>query len=71
MSDPHWGVWYEASGGISGYRSGWVKADGRVRIFSSEEEARREAERLSARANDSPRRRAEFMYAPQPLALIL
>ena len=67
MSDL-WGIWYEASGGVSGYRSGWVKADGAVRIFSTEQEAKAEAKRLGARGNN---RRVEFQYMPKPLALIL
>jgi hypothetical protein len=42
-----WKIWCEVSGGITGFRAGFLKANGKEVIYTDEEEAKRQAQRLN------------------------
>ena len=56
-----YGVWCQVSGGITGYRYGWLKRGGVRQEFSDRGEAMRIATQLNTERN-KPIRRALFAY---------
>lgn len=44
-----WGVWCQVSGGVTGTREAWLKSNGEIQLFDSEDAARAEARRLMER----------------------
>jgi len=54
------------SGGATGYRQGWLKANGVVQRFETAEDAEQEAERLTAamRGRGTPGARFTYEVAP-------
>lgn len=52
----------EVSGGMTGYRSGYLKNNGREVEFETEAEAAAEAARLNEQMNGNPHRTANFRY---------
>jgi hypothetical protein len=60
-----YGVWCEVWGGITGNRTAWLKADGKIAEFDSIAEAAAEAARLQATANGDLYRTANFRYTAQ------
>jgi hypothetical protein len=57
-----WKIWCEVSGGVTGFRAGFLKANGREVIYTNEDDAIREASRLNTAMNDRPYRTADFKY---------
>lgn len=55
------GVWCTVSGGVTGFREGWFKANGEVKAFATMEEANDVAVRLNA-GMGSPYSTAKFHY---------
>jgi hypothetical protein len=52
----------EVSGGMTGYRSAYLKKDGQQVEFTTEAEAEAEAARLNKQMNGNPHRTADFRY---------
>jgi hypothetical protein len=55
-------IWCEVSGGVTGHRQAWLKADGKIQQFDTEAEAQAEADRLQQATNGNPHRKANFSY---------
>jgi hypothetical protein len=52
----------EVSGGVTGYRSAYLKRDGKIVEFECRDEAEQEARRLNEKTNGNPYRTADFHY---------
>lgn len=61
-----YGVWCEVSGGVTGYRSAWLKSKGGV-WTGNEGQAIRKAAELEAESNANPYRTAAFRYEARPM----
>jgi len=59
------GIWCRVSGGVTGTREAWLKADGKVQLFDTREQAEEEAARLNKLNNGNPYRTADFRYTAQ------
>lgn len=49
--DKSYGVWCVVSGGITGHREAWLKANGEVILFDTADDAEAEAHRLTTMSN--------------------
>lgn len=58
---PYYIVMCQVSGGITGFRQGELKKDGKIRTFDSFDEAQKEAQRLNKQMN-GPYRTCDFQY---------
>jgi hypothetical protein len=57
-----WGVWCEVSGGVTGRREAWLKHEGRVASFATQEEAAAKAAHFMRSMNGRPNAGASFRY---------
>lgn len=62
-----YGVWCEVSGGVTGYRSAWLKGKGGAVWRGTESEANRKASSLERESNGNPYRTAAFRYEARPI----
>jgi hypothetical protein len=61
------GIWATVSGGITGTRSAWLKADdGKQATFETREQAEREADRLNREMNNA-HSKASFRYVAEEI----
>ena len=58
-------IWCQVSGGVTGYRSGWLKWDDEIVVFKHLEDAKAEAKALNDRTDSNPNRKATFSYTVQ------
>lgn len=61
-----WGVWCGVSGGVTGRREGWLKADGKHVEFPTRDAAETEARRLLGRDGTRYGGGASFTYQARP-----
>lgn len=59
---PKFGVWCEVSGGVTGFRQSWLKANNTVALYNTREAAADEAKKLENGRNGNPYRTANFSY---------
>jgi len=62
-----YGIWCQVSGGVTGHRQAWLKANGKVQTFATLAEAEAEAERLTGLRRYDSQSATRYHYAPMLL----
>ena len=57
-----YGIWCRVSGGVTGTRESWMKANGEVQLFDDYEAANKEAMKIEDQRMGNPHRKADFSY---------
>lgn len=56
-------IWCEVSGGITGYRTGFLKRAGKIHTFDNRDEAQQEVDRLTDKASKRIHGYADHKYS--------